>query len=315
MINGCDLPCEDKALPNPAAAATLSAVSSMRVFRLLAMLLTGVAVAAPFPGGRAAEPQARPELKYPPARRDSTVDTYFGTRVPAPYQWMENFDSPAVQQWVEVENQLTFSYLDKIPVRHWIKERLTALWNYARESTPELVAGGRIFFSKNSGLQNQSVVYVQDSPDAKPRELLDPNKLSPDGSVALLGYQPSPRGAYLAYNLSQGGSDWLTLRVRDVATGKDLPDTIRWVKFSGVSWTEDGKGFFYSRYPEPPAGKAISQRVIDQKLYYHRLGTEQSADALIYARPDLPEWIIGGQCHRGWPLPVRLSAERHRAAE
>ena len=263
---------------------------SMGPFRTLAIVLPALAAAATF-----AHAQPAPsELKYPPARRDTTVDDYFGTRVPAPYQWMENLDSPAVEQWVEAENKLTFSYLEKIPVRNWIKDRLTALWNYEREGTPEMVEGGRIFFSKNSGLQNQSVVYVQDSPTAAVRELLDPNKLSPDGSEALLGYQPSPRGVYLAYNLSQGGSDWLTIHVRDVASGKDLPDTIRWVKFSGLAWTEDGKGFFYSRYPEPPSGKAISQRVIDQKLYYHRLGTEQSADALVYARPDLPEWVIGG---------------------
>ena len=266
----------------------------MRHFCTLVVILPALAATAPSASAQSAGSPARSELKYPPAQRDSTVDTYFGTKVPAPYQWMENLDSPPVQQWVEAENALTFSYLEKIPVRGWIKDRLTTLWNYPRESTPELVAGGRIFFGKNSGLQNQSVVCVQDSPTAAPRELLDPNTLSPDGSLALLGYEPSPHGAYLAYNLSQGGSDWLTIHVRDVATGKDLPDIIRWVKFSGVSWTEDGKGFFYSRYPEPPTGKAISQRVIDQKLYYHRLGTEQSADALIYARPDLPEWIIGG---------------------
>jgi prolyl oligopeptidase len=256
--------------------------------------LAALAATTPSANAPSAEISAPSQLKYPPARRDSTVDTYFGTQVPAPYQWMDDLDSPAVQQWVEAENTLTFAYLDKIPVRGWIKERLTALWNYARESTPEQVAGGRIFYSKNSGLQNQSVVCVQDSPTAVPRELLDPNRLSADGSLALLGFRPSPRGVYLAYNLSEGGSDWLTVRVREVATGKDLLDTIRWVKFSGVGWTEDGQGFFYSRYPEPPSGKAISQRVTDQKLYYHRLGTEQSADALIYARPDLPEWIIGG---------------------
>jgi prolyl oligopeptidase len=234
-------------------------------------------------------------LKYPAAPRDAAVDTYFGTKVPAPYQWMEDLDSPAVHTWVEEENALTFSYLDKIPLRGWITKRLTKLWNYARESTPEQVAGGTIFFGKNSGLQNQSVVYVQDSPVTPPRELLDPNALSPDGSIALLGYRPSPRGAYLAYDLSQGGSDWVTIHVRDVATGKDLPDVIRWVKFSGIAWTEDGKGFFYSRYPEPPRSKAISQRVVNQKLYYHRLGTGQGADTLVYARPDLPEWIVGGR--------------------
>jgi prolyl oligopeptidase len=266
----------------------------MRRFYTLVVLLPALAEIAPSASAQSAASPALPPLKYPPAQRDTTVDTYFGAKVPAPYQWMENLDGPAVQKWVEAENAVAFSYLDKVPVRKWIKDRLTTLWNYARESTPEQVAGGRTFFSKNSGLQDQSVVYVQDSPNAAPRELLDPNTLSPDGSLALLGYEPSPHGAYVAYNLSQGGSDWLTIHVREAATGKDLSDTIRWVKFSGASWTEDGKGFFYSRYPEPPSGQAISQRVINQKLYYHQLGTEQNADALIYARPDLPEWNVGG---------------------
>jgi prolyl oligopeptidase len=234
------------------------------------------------------------QLQYPPARRDATVDTYFGVKVPAPYQWMENLDRPAVKKWVQKENALTFSYLDSIPIRNWIKTRLTSLWNYARESTPEQVAGERIFFERNAGLQDQSVVSFQDSPATTPHELLDPNALSSNGSIALLDYQPSPHGVYLAYSLSQGGSDWITIHIRDVATGRDLSDTIRWVKFSSVAWTEDGKGFFYSRYPAPPAGKAISQQVVNQKLYYHRLGTEQGADALIFARPDLPEWIIDG---------------------
>ena len=169
-------------------------MNKMRHSYTLAILLPTLAAAAASPNAQSAGLPALPALKYPPTQRDSTVDTYFGTQVPAPYQWMENLDSPAVQQWVEAENALTFSYLDKVPVRSWIKDRLTTLWNYARESTPELVADGRIFFSKNSGLQNQSVVYVQDSPTAAPRELLDPNTLSPDGSVALLGYEPSPRG-------------------------------------------------------------------------------------------------------------------------
>lgn len=260
----------------------------------LALLLQALAASAPPVNAQSASTSTSSELKYPVTHRDSTIDSYFGSQVPAPYQWMEDLDSPVVQQWVEAENKLASSYLQKIPVRNWIKDRLTMLWNYARETTPQMVAGGRIFFGKNSGLQNQSVVFVQDSTTAVPHELLDPNTLSADGSVALLGYEPSPHGVYLAYNLSQGGSDWLTIHVRDVATGKDLPDLIRWVKFSGLAWTEDGKGFFYSRYPEPASGKAISQQVIDQKLYYHRLGTEQSADSLIYSRPDLPAWIING---------------------
>ncbi len=257
----------------------------------VALLAFAGAAAAAYPQ---AAPTAKTRLSYPAAHRDATVDTYFGTKVAAAYQWMEDLGSPALKQWVAAENALTSSYLEKVPVRSWIQRRLGQLWDYAKVSTPEQVAGGRIFFGRNSGLQNQSVVYVADSATATPHELLDPNALSPDGSIALLGYQASPRGANLAYELSRGGSDWVTIHVRDVASGKDLPDTIRWVKFSGAAWTEDGKGFFYSRYPEAPAGKAISQRVVDQTLYYHRLGTDQSADALIYARPDLPEWVING---------------------
>jgi len=253
---------------------------------LLAFCFTGL--------GQSADSSPAPPLTYPPARRDTTVDTYFGQNVPAPYQWMEDLDSPEVKQWVDAENALTASYLDKVSIRAWIKDRLTALWNYAKEGPPIMVEGGRLFLSKNSGLQNQSVVYFQESADATPRELLDPNTLTPDGSIALLGYEPSPRGDLLVYNLSQGGSDWMTLHVRDVATGKDLPDLVRWVKFSGASWTEDGKGFFYSRYPEPAPGQDIKEQVLNQKLYYHRLGTPQSEDALIYARPDLPEWVVSG---------------------
>lgn len=261
--------------------------------RAASLVLTSVALTVAACARAPAGPSGL--VQYPQARRDSTVDHYFGTAVPAPYQWMENLDDPALAQWVEAENQVTFSYLSKIPVRDWIRQRLTTLWNYAKEDTPEQVAGGRIFFSRNTGLQNQSIRYVQEGPGAEPRQLLDPNTLSPDGSVALLRTTPSPDGKYLAYALSQGGSDWTTIRVRNVATGEDLPDSVQWVKFSGPSWTTDDGGFFYSRYPTPPAGHAISQPVVNQTLYYHRLGTPQSADPLIYARPDLPSWIIRGQ--------------------
>jgi len=235
------------------------------------------------------------ELKYPVAHRDDTVDTYFGTKVPASYQWMENLTSPALHQWVDAENQLTDNYLAKIPVRGWIDHRLTQLWNYAKEDAPDQLKNGMLFFRRNSGLQNQSVVYVQQSATAKPRMLLDPNQLSPDGSIALAATAPSPQGKYLAYALSNGGSDWQTIHVLDVATGKPLPDAVQWVKFSGISWTNDEKGFYYSRYPQPPSGeKEISHAVVDQKLYYHKLGEPQSEDKLIYARPDLPQAAIEG---------------------
>lgn len=255
--------------------------------RLWSVLLTA-ALIVPFTALASQGPN------YPVAHRDSTVDSYFGTKVPVPYQWMENLTDPALHKWVAAENKLTDAYLAKIPLRGWINHRLTELWNYAKEGTPDQLRNGMLFFRRNAGLQNQSVLYVQDSPKAKARVLLDPNKLSPDGSIALAGTAPSPNGKYLAYALSKGGSDWETLHVLDVASGKPLSDTVRWVKFSGIAWTKDNTGFFYSRYPEPPQGeKAISHVVAHQKLYYHRLGTPQSDDRLILAMPRHPQAFIG----------------------
>jgi prolyl oligopeptidase len=258
-------------------------------------LLTASVLAAMATVAFAQESAPPSAIEYPAAHKDNTVDTYFGTKVPAPYQWMENLTSPQLKQWVDAENRITDDYLAKIPVRGWIDHRLTELWNYAKEGTPDQLKNGMLFFRRNSGLQNQSVVYVQDSETAKPRVLLDPNELSPDGSIALKGGAPSPDGKYYAYALSEGGSDWETIHVMDVKSGKQLPDVTRWVKFSGISWTHDDKGFFYSRYPEPPGGeKAISHAVLNQKLYYHTLGTPQSDDKVIYARADLPHAGIGG---------------------
>jgi prolyl oligopeptidase len=231
---------------------------------------------------------------YPVAHKDNTVDTYFGTKVPVPYQRMENLTSPQLKTWVEAENKLTDDYLAKITVRGWIDHRLTELWNYAKEGTPDQLRNGMLFLRRNAGLQNQSVVYVQDSAAAKPRVLIDPNKLSPDGSTALVFGVPSTDGKYYAYALSEGGSDWETVHVLDVATGKELPDAVHWVKFSGIAWTHDDKGFFYSRFPTPPSNEEskINQKVVDQKLYYHRLGTPQSSDKLVYSMPEHPEWGV-----------------------
>ena len=237
--------------------------------------------------------QEEEKLNYPAARRDDVVNEYFGTRVPEPYQWMEDLNSSEVEQWVAAENNLTDDYLSKVPIRDWVKQRLTDLWNYPKAGVPD-EQNGRLFFRKNSGLQNQSPLYVQEGLQGEPRQLLDPNTLSPDGSLALAGYQPSPNGKLLAYQISEGGSDWQTIHILDVDSGKTLEDTVHWVKFSGVAWTRDNQGFFYSRYPEPPKGQAISQQVLNQKLHYHRLGTDQDQDKLIFERTDLPNWIVGG---------------------
>ncbi|MER3413651.1 MAG: S9 family peptidase [Armatimonadota bacterium] len=232
-------------------------------------------------------------LKYPTTRKMDLVETIHGVKVADPYRWLEEMDSPAVKDWIERQNKVTFAYLKAIPGREGIRKRLTELWNYERYGIP-FKEGGRYFFTKNDGLQNQSVLYWAPSLNAKPRPLLDPNKLSKDGTIALTSTAVSPDGKYLAYGTSSGGSDWQEWRVRDVATGKDLDDHIRWVKFSSASWTKDGKGFFYSRYDEPK-GKALAEANYYHKLYYHRLGDPQSKDTLVYHRPDHKEWGFDGK--------------------
>ncbi len=233
------------------------------------------------------------KIKYPSAYRDKIADNYFGTKVPAPYRWMEEQNSPKVEAWVEAENKVTFSYLDKIPYRNKINARITKLWNYPKVGVPSENEGW-LFYSKNTGLQNQSPVYTEKSVKGRARLVLDPNKLSPDGSIALLDYNPSPDGKYLCYGLSQGGSDWEELHVRDVATGKDFADTVHWVKFSGIAWTRDNKGYFYSRFPEPKPGQALMSEAVGQELFYHRIGTPQSEDKLFYNLKDFPGWYVGG---------------------
>ncbi len=233
-------------------------------------------------------------LDYPPSHPDPTVvDVYHGQPVPDPYRWLEDLDSEQTRAWVEAQNRLTFDYLQRIPARQRLLERLTQLWNYEKYSQP-FKEGGRYFYFKNDGLQNQSVLYTQESLAGEARVLLDPNTLSEDGTVALSGIAISRDGRYLAYGLSRSGSDWQEWKVRDIATGEDLPDHLRWVKFSGASWTLDGQGFFYSRYDEPPPGREYESANYFQKLYYHRLGTPQSEDLLVYHRPDQKEWGFAG---------------------
>ncbi len=233
-------------------------------------------------------------LNYPPSHPDPTVvDIYHGQPVPDPYRWLEDLDSERTRAWIEAQNQLTFDYLQRIPARQRLLERLTQLWNYEKYSQP-FKEGGRYFYFKNDGLQNQSVLYTQESLEAEARVLLDPNTLSEDGTVALSGIAISRDGRYLAYGLSRSGSDWQEWKVRDIETGEDLPDHLRWIKFSGASWTPDGQGFFYSRYDEPPPGREYESANYFQKLYYHRLGTPQSEDLLVYHRPDQKEWGFAG---------------------
>ena len=227
----------------------------------------------------------------PQAKTVNVVDDYHGTRVADPYRWLEDVDSPETKAWVEAENCVTFAFLEKIPERKALEQRLTAIWNYPRFGTP-FKEGGRYFFSKNDGLQNQSVLYTQQSLAGAPATLLDPNTLSEDGTVALSGLAVSRDGKYLAYSTSASGSDWQEFRVRDIATAKDLPDHLRWVKFSGASWTRDGKGFFYSRYPTPSADSMVSQNRF-QKLYYHVVGTDQAQDPLVFEQPDQPDRGVG----------------------
>jgi len=233
------------------------------------------------------------KLVYPPSKTVDVVDDYHGVKVPDPYRWMEDLDSPDVKAWVEAQNRVTFGYLESIPSRTAIRKRITELYDFERFDVPT-VSGGRYFFTRNSGLQNQSVLYVSDGLNSEPRVLLDPNTLSADGTVALSGTEVTDDGKLLAYAIARAGSDWNELYVRSVDTGKDLPDHIKWVKFSGISWTLDGSGFFYSRYDEPKEAKLETTNYY-QKLYFHRLGTPQAEDRLIYDRPDQKEWLFEGK--------------------
>ena len=243
--------------------------------------------------GQKIDAQGKP-IVYPKPRRDeSVVEDYHGVKVADPYRWLEDPDSDETRAWVEAENKVTFDYLASIPQRPKIKERLTRLWDYEKFGIPRR-EGSRYFWTRNSGLQNQGVFYTADGLDADPRVLIDPNGLSADGTVALAGLSISEDGSKLAYGLAGAGSDWTEWKVRDVANGKDRDDVLKWIKFSGASWTKDGKGFFYSRFPEPTPGANLKGANYNQKLYYHALGTPQSADRLVHERPDHKEWMFSG---------------------
>ena len=253
-------------------------------FSRLGVLLTGMLL-----GG--AEAALGQTIQYPSAHKSAVVDDYHGTPVPDPYRWLEDPDAPDSRAWIEAENRITESYLAQIPQRDAIRRRLTQLWNYPKYGAP-FHKVGRYFFFKNDGLQNQSVLYKQASLVADAEVLLDPNVLSSDGTVALSTLALSEDGRLLAYGTSASGSDWEEFHVRDIATARDRADHLRWIKFSGASWTHDGRGFFYSRYPEA-ADKALTSVNRFQKVYYHRLGTAQARDVLVYERPDQPDWGFG----------------------
>ena len=248
--------------------------------------------AVPQPSASAASAPARTEgYEYPPAPRGDLVEDYFGTKVADPYRSLENADDPTTVAWVEAENALTKSVLAR-PEHAKIKARLTELYDYPRVGIPEKKAD-RYFFFKNTGLQNQSVYYVQQGAKGPPRTLIDANTMSPDGTVALTNTSPSKDGSLLGYALSKSGSDRQEIFVRDVATGKDLPDKLVWVKFSGISWTPDGKGFFYTRFPEPGTVPAGDEHYFP-KYYYHRLGEAQERDKMFFEKPTEKEVVLGG---------------------
>lgn len=228
---------------------------------------------------------------YPVARRGDQVDDYHGVKVADPYRWMEEIDAPETRAWVAAERALTGAALAAMPERAAIRARLTELWNYPRFGLP-FKKGGHYFFTKNDGLQNQSVLYVQDSLASAPRVLIDPNALSTEGTVALGATVASRDGKWLAYALKAAGSDWEEFFVRDIATGKDTGDHIQWVKFSGMAWTKDSRGFFYGRYPEVAKGDKLFGRLVNRRIYYHALGTPQAADKLVFELPEHPDWEI-----------------------
>ncbi len=235
---------------------------------------------------------AGPSLSYPLTKKVDQQDNYHGTTIADPYRWLEDANSAETKAWVDAQNKVTQGFLGQIPERETIKQRLTKLWNYERFSVP-IKEGGRYFYSRNDGLQNQAVLFTMKSLSDTPRLLLDPNTLAADGTIALSGSAVSPNGKYLAYGMAASGSDWTEWKVRDIDTGKDTDDHLKWVKFSSASWTPDGKGFFYSRYDAPEESAKLAGANYFHKVYYHAMGTPQSADVLVYDRPDQKEWIIG----------------------
>ncbi len=251
--------------------------------RLLLMLIAAMAISC-------SQPDA-PTLTYPVAKKVDQTDEFFGTKVADPYRWLESSDTPDARAWIDAENKVTFDYLAQIPDRAKIKARLTDIWNYERFGAPSR-EGAWYVFARNTGLQAQAVIYKTRNLTAPPEVLIDPNALSKDGTVALGSTSFTRDGRYMAYSVAASGSDWIEWRVRDVATSQDLPDLVKWSKFSGASWLKDGSGFYYSRYDEPK-GDQLQALNKNQKVFFHALGTAQAKDTLVYERPDKPDWGFG----------------------
>ena len=271
---------------------------------LAALLLTSACMTAPPPppappelaaAEAAAVSQKENDIAYPLTRRTDQVDPQFGVNVADPYRWLENDvrNDPEVRSWVTAENEVTDKFLATLPLRAQFKARMTELYDYERFGVPRK-EDGRYFYTRNDGLQNQSVLYVRDSVNGEGRMLIDPNVWSADGATALAEWTPSEDGKLLAYAIQDGGTDWRSVRVLDVASGKLLTDELKWLKFGGgVDWAKDGSGFYYSRFPEPAAGQTYQATSVNQRVYFHKLGTAQTADRLVFATPDHPDYGHG----------------------
>jgi len=264
----------------------------MRLMKpILAAALLSTDLTMSHAAGASGDKGARPE--YPKAHTVEQVDDYFGTKVRDPYRWMEDVDSAEVKQWVDAENVLTQQYLATVPSREKMLSRLMELTNFERYTAPAR-RGTRYFYSHNEGLQNQNVIYWQEGLTGEPKVLLDPNTMSADGTVAISGLSITDDGKLAAYSIADAGSDWVKWHVRDVSTGKDLPDLVEWSKFSGAAWLKDGSGFFYEGYDAPKAD-ALKAANYYHKVFFHKLGTKQSEDKLVFDRPDDKELNVGAQ--------------------
>jgi prolyl oligopeptidase len=270
-----------------AQLASVDIVAGIMHCRFLAVATAGLLTLVQNAGAEA-------QFKYPAAPTSNQVDDYNGVKVADPYRLLENPDSPESRAWIEAENKITFDFLKTIPERDEIKKRLTQVWDYERFGVP-FKEDGHYFFSKNTGLQNQNVLYTTTNFSEAPRQLLDPNLLAKDGTIALDGLDVTEDARLMAYGLATAGSDWQQWKVRDVTTGKDRQDLLDWVKFSNASWKKDGSGFFYSRYDKPDEKNKLRSQVYNHKLFFHRLGTPQSQDKLIYERPDQKEWLFNAE--------------------